>query len=536
MFNKNLANKALIVLFVLFGMAVSSHSQDKKNKEAKKDKQEQNKYVPKKLTKETAAEKEKRLAWWVKDRFGMFIHWGIYSLAARHEWIKTYEKQTNESYQKYFDHFNPDLYDPKKWAKMAKQAGMKYAVITTKHHDGFCLFDSKYTDYKSTNTAYGKDIIKEWVAAFRAEEIKIGFYYSLIDWHHPNFTIDNIHPQRNIGDTHIKLTKKQRSKFKGENITANVDKYIRVKDSLYFKLDSLNLKLTEKDELYFKIHKHDSINKSRDMAKYRRYLYKQVEEILTNYGKIDVLWLDYSYPNNGKYGKGKKEWDSKKLLKLVRKLQPEVILNDRLDLKDYEDGWDFVTPEQFKVSKWPERRGKKIPWETCQTFSGSWGYYRDEYTWKDTRQLLNLLIESVSKGGNLLLNVGPTGRGNFDDRAKKQLKKMGKWMHYNGRSIYGCTQAPEEFIAPENTLLTYNREKNILYIHLLEYPLKQLKIKQFQGKIKYAQFLHDGSEIKVSKVRVGHWVKEKVDKMDVMLDLPVKKPNVEIPVIELFLN
>ena len=144
---------------------------------------------------ETGAQKKERMAWWTNDRFGMFIHWGIYALPARHEWVKRHERMTNEQYQKYFELFNPDLYNPAGWAKKAKEAGMKYAVITTKHHDGFCLFDSKYTDYKATNTPIGKDLIKEWVEAFRAEGMKVGFYYSLLDWHHPHYIIDRNHPQ-----------------------------------------------------------------------------------------------------------------------------------------------------------------------------------------------------------------------------------------------------------------------------------------------------------------------------------------------------
>lgn len=430
--------------------------------------------------KETEDQKKERMAWWTNDRFGMFIHWGLYALPARHEWVKNQERITTEDYQKYFDNFNPDLYNPREWAKMAKAAGMKYAVITTKHHEGFCLFDSKFTDYKAPNTAVGKDLLKEWVEAFRAEGLQIGFYYSLIDWHHPDFTIDRVHPQRT--DDKAKLAE---------------------------------------------------LNKNRDMNKYREYLHNQVRELLTNYGKVDMLWLDFSYP--GENGKGHKDWDSEKLIKMVRHLQPGILVNDRLDLKEYEDGWDFTTPEQYKVSKWPEVNGKKVAWETCQTFSGSWGYYRDENTWKDTKQLLVLLIESVSKGGNLLLNVGPTARGMFDERAQSRLKSMGEWMSLNNRSVYGCTQAPDEFKAPDNSLMTYNPKTNRLYIHLLDYPLQNLNLSGFAGKVKYAQFLHDASEIKITP-RTEHGTKEGSTPTDLNLSLPVIKPNVEIPVIELILK
>ena len=434
-----------------------------------------------KIWDETEAQKQERMQWWTNDRFGMFIHWGLYSLPARHEWVQKYERIPNKEYNKYFDYFNPDLYNPKEWAKKAKEAGMKYAVLTSKHHDGFCLFDSKHTDFKSTNTPYGKDLVKEWVDAFRAEGLKVGFYYSLIDWHHPDFTIDNVHP-----------------------MSAKTDE------------------------------EYAELNKGKDMSKYRTYLKNQVSEILTNYGKIDILWLDFSYP--GKHGKGRDDWGSVELIKMVRELQPGILIDDRADLAEVKGGWDYKTPEQFKVDKWPEVDGKKISWETCQTFSGSWGYHRDENTWKDQRQLLVLLIESVSKGGNVLLNVGPTARGKFDHRADKALEDMGKWMEYNSRSIYGCTQAPDTFQAPDQTIITYNPTLNRLYIHLLDYPLTNFRLPGYKGKIKYAQFLHDASEIQITAPYGHHMQGSVATENDLNLRLPVIKPNVEIPVIEIFLN
>ncbi len=404
----------------------------------------------------------------------MFIHWGLYALPARHEWVKNHERMTNEQYQKYFDVFNPDLFDPHEWAKMAKDAGMKYVVLTAKHHEGFCLWDSKYTDYKSTNTPFGRDIIKEYVEAFRAEGLKVGFYYSLIDWHHPDYTIDRNHPLR------------------------------QQTDSAY-----------------------DRLNKGRDMNVYRQYIKNQVTELLTNYGKISIIWFDFSFP--GKHGKGRDDWDSENLLKLARKLQPGIIVDDRLDLSDVEGGWDFKTPEQVKVQKWPEVNGKRVPWETCQTFSGSWGYYRDEYTWKSPAQLIELLIESVSKGGNLLLNVGPTGRGVFDYRAQERLAAMGKWMKFNSRSIYNCTAAPDDFTKPDNTLLTYNPGTKRLYVHLLFYPMGSMILPGMAGKVKYIQFLHDASEIRYRKGTGDN-------SSDLILQLPIQKPPVEIPVLEVYLN
>ncbi len=426
------------------------------------------------LPKETDAQKALRMKWWTDSRFGMFIHWGLYALPARHEWVKSHEQLSNEAYQKYFDVFNPDMFNPHEWAKMARAAGMKYVVLTAKHHEGFCLWDSKFTDYKVTNTPCGKDLIKEYVDAFRAEGMKVGFYYSLIDWHHPDYTIDRNHPLRQSSDS----------------------AYVR-------------------------------LNKGRDMSNYRKYLKNQVRELLTNYGEISIIWFDFSFP--GQNGKDHNDWDSEGLLKLARSLQPGIIVDDRLDLENVPGGWDFTTPEQFKVAKWPEINGKRIPWETCQTFSGSWGYYRDETSWKSPAQLIELLIESVSKGGNLLLNVGPTARGVFDYRAQERLNAIGEWMKFNSRSIYNCTEAPAEFAVPANTLLTYNPELRRLYVHLLDYPMGSIVLSNMADKTKYVQFLHDASEI---QFRRG----EGDNRNDLYLDLPILKPDVEIPVLEVYLK
>jgi alpha-L-fucosidase len=435
--------------------------------------------------KETKEQKEKRLEWWTNDRFGMFIHWGLYALPARHEWVKHNERIKDADYQKYFEHFNPDLYNPTEWAKKAKEAGMKYVVITTKHHEGFCLFDSKYTDYKAPNTPCGKDLIKLLCDAFRAEGLRVGFYYSLIDWHHPDFPYDPLHPEC--------------PRLKGSHGGG-------------FQADTEAM---------------NEANKTRDIKKYQQYMKNQLGELLTNYGPIDELFLDFSYGD-----KGHKDWDSEGLLKHIRSLQPQIIVDDRLDLNDTEWGWDFKTPEQTMPAEWPtwenpETKEKiRVPWETCQTFSGSWGYYRDETSWKNNRQLLTLLIEVVSKGGNLLLNVGPTARGTFDYRAINRLEGMGRWMAVNSRSIYGCTQAPDEYAKPANSLLTWNPKSKTLYIHLFNWPTFQsLTLPGYKGKVKYAQLLNDASEIRF---------RENGDNVE--LSLPLAQPDTEIPVIELFLN
>jgi len=432
---------------------------------------------------ETPAQKKDRLAWWTHDRFGMFIHWGLYSVPARHEWVQNYERIPADQYkERYFDKFNPDLYDPKEWAAEAKKAGMKYVVLTTRHHEGFALWNTKYSDFKAPNTPAGKDLLKPFVEACRAEGLKVGFYFSLIDWHHPDFTIDRVHPLRS-------------------------DKEAR------------------------------EANKSKDMNRFRKFLKDQLTELLTEYGKVDLLFFDFSYP--GEDGKGRKDWDSEGLLQLARKLQPGIIINDRLDLNDVAGGYDYVTPEQFMPAQWPQRNGVRVPWETCQTFSGSWGYHRDENTWKSPNQLIAMLIEVVSKGGNLLLNVGPTARGNFDARATGRLDALGEWMHYNSRSIYGCTAAPEGFQRPENTFLTYNPETRRLYVHVLQWPFKTLYLPGFKGKVRYAQFLHDGSEIRYTAsahADASNHMAITAGEQDLILQMPVEKPGVEIPVIELFLE
>ncbi len=414
-------------------------------------------------------------SWFVDGRLGMFIHWGLYALPARHEWVKNRERLTDEAYQQYFEHFDPDLYDPKAWARAAKAAGMKYFVITTKHHEGFCLWDSALTDYKVTNTPYGKDLIRPMVEAFRAEGLRVGFYHSLIDWHHPEFPVDSRHPMR---------------------------------DNAAFR----------------------EATKGRDVSVYAEYLRGQVRELLTQYGKIDYLFFDFSYP--GEDGKGRDDWQSEELIKMVRDLQPGILVNDRLDLLDTDYGWDFRTPEQVMMTDWLRVGGRRVLWETCQTFSGSWGYHRDEATWKSVEQLLHLLIDTVSKGGNLLLNVGPTARGEFDGRALESLGGMGEWMKRHGRSIYGCTQAPAGFQAPQDCRLTYNPETRRLYVHLFAWPIRHLHLKGMATKVKYAQLLNDASEIPMAETPRRH---EDLPEDVLTLELPVRKPPVGVPVIELFL-
>jgi alpha-L-fucosidase len=421
--------------------------------------------------------------WLERERFGLFIHWGLYSVAARHEWMKQREELTDLEYQPYFDRFDPDLYDPALWADAAWDAGMRYMVATTKHHDGFCMWDTALTDYHAGNTPAGRDLLTPMFSAFGERGLRLGGYYSLIDWHHPDFTIDDLHPQRNLPG-------------------------------------------------------RAELNAGRLFERYVTYLHGQVEELLNRF-ELEYLWLDFSYPP-GRFGfpadmdgKGRDDWRSADLLALVRSIHPNILVNDRLDL---DDGFDVVTPEQYQPTSWLERGGQRVRWEACQTFSGSWGYHRDEAEWKSVDQLLGMLVDTVSKGGNLLLNVGPTGRGEFDQRALDRLAGIGKWMRVHERAIRGCTAS--DYSAPTDT--RYTQRGNRLYLHLLAYPFGHVHLPGLAGKVAYAQFLHDGSQISISEPRpdteVGLTTMGSAGPDTLTLKLPVAQPPSPVPVIELFLT
>ncbi|MFS0731276.1 alpha-L-fucosidase [Curtobacterium sp. 1P10AnD] len=421
-------------------------------------------------------------AWFTHDRFGMFIHWGLYALPARHEWVKNHERITDEDYQKYFDHFDPDLFDPTDWARRAREAGMKYAVLTTKHHEGFALWDSQLTDYKATNTRFGRDIVREFVDAFRAEGIRIGFYHSLIDWHHPDFTIDGVHPRRDDSPEEIAR-----------------------------------------------------LQEGRDMARYREYLHGQVEELLTGYGRIDYLFYDFSYRDNDHEdrwgGKGRDDWGSEELMALTKRLQPGIIVNDRLDIPG-----DIVTPEQYQPDKPMEVDGVPVPWEACQTFNGSWGYDRDNQDVKSVDLLVRMLVDGVSNNGNMLLNVGPTGRGEFDPVARRSLAGIGEWMHQHARSVYGA--GPSSFRAPAGTV--YTQRGNRLYLHLFTWPFEHVHLPDLAGKVVYAQLLNDASEVRYREIPPGTRAQNTglggQPAGTLTLTLPIVRPDVAVPVVELFLQ
>ena len=420
------------------------------------------------------------LSWFTHDRLGLFVHWGLYSLGARHEWLMSRERIKQTDYERYARYFEADLYDPVEWAAQAKRAGMKYVVLTTKHHDGFCLWDSRLTDYTSVNSACGKDLVKAFVEAVREAGLKVGFYHSLLDWHHPDFPVDGYHPRRDDADVSAQ-------------------------------------------------------NTGRDLARYRTYLHGQVRELLTEYGKIDYMFFDFSYERTDHNeiwgGKGADAWGSEALLAMIRELQPEIIVNDRLAVRG-----DFVTPEQYQPSTAMEVDGVKVPWEACQTLNGSWGYFRDNYNDKSVDLLIRMLVDGVSKDGNLLLNVGPTGRGDFDDRARLVLAGMGDWMDKHSRSVYGA--GASEFVAPQD--VRYTQRGSRLYVHVFAWPFEHLHLPGLAGKVEYAQLLNDASEIQMREIDpdleafatgIGGQPAGTLS-----LVLPVRRPDVAVPVIELFLK
>jgi alpha-L-fucosidase len=420
--------------------------------------------------------------WFVHDRFGLFIHWGLYALPARHEWVKNRELIRDEDYQKYFEHFDPDLYDPTVWAQEARNAGMKYTVLTSKHHEGFCLWDSALTDYKAPNTPAGRDLLKPFVEAFRAQDLKLGFYHSLIDWHHPEFPIDGLHPMR--------------------------------------------------DDVEFR-----ASQKGRDIRTYATYLHGQTRELLTQFGKLDIMWFDFSYPHRDwgwSRGKGRDDWQSDKLVAMTRELQPGIIINDRADT---DRAADFRTPEQYQPRAWMEVGGQRVVWEACQTLNGSWGYDRDNLDWKSVEMLVQMLVDTVSKGGNLLLNVGPNARGEFEPQAIERLRDIGQWMRLHNRSIYGCTAS--DFTPPPDCRYTYAPGSNRLYLHLFAWPFRHVHLDGLANRVAYAQLLNDGSEIMLHVIDPEQQAQNTTmggTAGTLTLELPIHKPDVAVPVIELFLK
>ena len=373
--------------------------------------------------------------WFTESRFGMFIHWGIYSIPGKGEWTLFYDGWDFAEYEKFAQQFNPAEFNPEEWAELAWNAGMRYVVFTTKHHDGFCMFDSKYTDFKITNTPYGRDITAELVTAFRTRGIKIGFYHSLVDWRHPHFIPDAEHP------------------------------------------------LWEQGERDFS---------KRDLKIYQKYLYDTVEQLMTDYGKIDVLFFDYT----SKY-KDSSEWNPAELLDMIYRLQPDIMVNDRLSFDKKSFQGDYLTPEISVPNAPLKLDGVTKPWETCMTMNRNWGYCWDDLNYKTFDSIINGLINCASKNGNLLLNIGPDKKGLIPKKSQDLMNQLAKWFACHKEAVYG-TGMPE-YRAPDGFF--YTQKDNYLYLYLPVQPIGDIILPQLNGKIEKLELMRTGEEV----AQITHW-------------------------------
>ena len=387
-----------------------------------------------------------RNAWWREARFGMFIHFGAYAVPARGEWVQSHERLSVEEYRPYVESFRPVDFDAKAWARLARAAGMKYAVMTAKHHDGFCLFDTALTDYKITPRFGGRDLVREYLDAFRAEGLRVGLYYSLIDWHHPDYPNVGNHPLRG--------------------------------DAEYAK-------------------------KPRQWDRYLAYMHGQVEELVTRYGRLDVLWLDYSFDDY----RGER-WGAERLVAMVRRHQPAILLNNRLGVSTGVSGaardlgpWgDFETPEQGLPEKGlVDARGRAIPWETCLTLNNNWGYHAGDHERKSPALVVHALVEAVSKNGNLLLNVGPDGRGRIPEPSVRILEEVGRWVGRNGESIHGAGAAD----LPKPEWGRFTQRGQTLFAHWMHPRVGHINLGAIGERAKSVRLLFDGSEAKSARTWWG---------------------------------
>ena len=357
------------------------------------------------------ATRAQRMQWWHAAKFGMFIHFGVYSTIGRHEWVMEDEAWPIGPYTQHAATFKPALNCPRAWAKLAKQAGMKYMVLTTKHHEGFCNFDTKLTNYCAPKQGPGRDVVREYVDAARAEGLHVGFYYSLMDWHHP-----------------------------------------------------------------------DGARCATDEAARRRfvdYTHGLIREILTNYGKIDVLWYDVSWPLDAA------GWESEKMNQMVFQLQPGIIVNNRNKLQG-----DFATPEQKIVA---ETNGRA--WESCMTLNDSWGYQCADDNWKSSRTVIRNLISCARDGGNYLLNIGPKPDGSVPEESVRILTEVGRWMEVNGDTIYKSDLCQVR----RSNYASFTRTGNTLYMHVHFWPGEYVAISGLKAKVKSARLLKTSADVKFTQ-------------------------------------
>ena len=345
------------------------------------------------------ADRASRMQWWHEAKFGMFVHWGLYSVLGRHEWVMENEGIPIAEYEPLAKRFQPAPGSARAWARLARETGMRYMVMTTKHHEGFCQFDTKLTNYCAAKQGPGRDLVKEYVAAARAEGLRVGFYYSLMDWHHP------------------------------DGARCSTDEAAR--------------------------------------QRFVAYIHGQIRELLTNYGKVDVLWYDVAWPLDAA------GWESARMNKMVFDLQPDIIVNNRNLLPG-----DFSTPEQEITA---EKGGRA--WESCMTMNDSWGYQRADDDWKSPKSVVRNVVSCAGQGGNYLLNIGPRGDGSIPEESVKILQQAGHWMQRNGETIYGS----EVCRANTSSYADFTRKGNTLYMHVYFWPGETVAISGLRTRVKSAR-------------------------------------------------
>ena len=408
---------------------------------------------------ETKAQHDARMAWWREAKFGMFIHWGLYAIPAgvwkgkpvktAGEWIMYGAHIPVSEYEPLVHQFNPVKFDADRWVQIAKNAGMKYIVITTKHHDGFCLFDSKLTDYDIMSTPFKRDIMKEMADACHRQDIKICWYHSILDWHNPDYL------PRGPGSKRPWDTRP----------TAGAD-----------------------------------------FNRYLDYMKGQLRELLTNYGPIGVLWFDGGWEHSAQ------ELHSNEIVAMIRSIQPNIIINNRIRIPQ-----DFDTPEQ----KIPATGIPGRDWETCMTMNHTWGYKSTDHDWKSTEDLIHKLIDIVSKGGNFLLNVGPTAEGVIPKASVKRLAAIGDWMKVNSESIYGTTASP----FPDLKWGRCTVKPGTLFLHVFDWPSNgKLMVPGLENTVDKAYLLADPSQKPLQSTREGN---------NVVVNLPAKAPDAVASVVVL---
>lgn len=396
---------------------------------------------------ETPQQHQARMQWWHDAKFGMFIHWGVYSIPGKGEWYQWNQQVAVEEYAMYAQQFNPDKYDPEQWAELAKAAGMKYMVLTTRHHDGFCLWDSKssYRDFTIMHTPAKFDAVEKYVNAVRKAGLGVGFYYSPLDWRFPGYFFPDLY------------------RGNAEEMKAQT--------------------------------------------------YNQVRELLTNYGKIDVLWWDgggddwlafgneprgtelkkrdTKWPQDKHYA-GKPLWEGNKLNAMVRELQPQIIVNDRANSPVLEWEGDFTTPEG-KIGKYNTERD----WETCDIIAGSWGWQPNQKP-KTLEYIITTLVRVVTGNGNYLLNVGPRADGSIEAEQAERLREVGGWLEKYGESIYETRGGP----FPNADWGGYTHKDNIIYVHILDMQKMPEILPALDRKIKKATCL-TGGKVSFSQNQAG---------------------------------